>query len=43
MLLRADSKKGLAVSGQALDFKGLLIDLWSKPGVSIFPLFTVRV
>ena len=41
-LLRAEYKEGLAVSGQALDFKGLLINLYPKPGVSIFLLFTTR-
>lgn len=42
MLLRAKYKEGLDVSGQALHFKGLLINLYSKPGVSIFLLFTMR-
>lgn len=41
-LLRAEYKEVLAVSGQTFDFKGLLIDLYSEPGVSIFLLFTMR-
>lgn len=41
LLLRAEYKEVLSVSGQTLDFKGLLIDLYPEPGVSIFLLFTM--
>lgn len=41
LLLRAEYKEVLDVSDQTLDFKGLLIDLYSEPGVSIFLLFTM--
>lgn len=36
MLLKAEYKEGLAVSGQALDFKRFLINLYPETGVSIF-------
>lgn len=42
MLLRAEYKEGLAVSGQALDFKRFLISLYPKTGVGIFLLCTMK-